>query len=272
MPADPLPRIVEEAVADRQPVGEELGRRKRSFTPSSATRTRICRSPRNGYLSCTPGTSDLSGECEAPQALPSGSLPMKEIPLRRGLTGEFAGENGEEVEIGSIQVDSVRVGDRPGCAAESLPEVAEHFPHRERHPRRGLVGGGVRGEGTPLAPLQRGAISGKQRRGFHHSVTCTARRRLGRSASCWNRRKARLCASAAWKSLRIEAPPPHDPLKNGSPVRNIAWGLLTNGSRGDKGRDYDSMTFLPRRCTRTSLCSPRTIIFGAWVAASSGVK
>ncbi|MBR2964526.1 MAG: family 43 glycosylhydrolase, partial [Lentisphaeria bacterium] len=54
---------------------------------------------RNGYLSCTPGTSDLSGECEAPQALPSGSLPMKEIPLRRGLTGEFAGENGEEVEI-----------------------------------------------------------------------------------------------------------------------------------------------------------------------------
>ena len=64
---------------------------------------------RNGYLSCTPGTSDLSGECEAPQALPPGSLPMKEIPLRRGLTGEFAGENGEEVEIGSIQVDSEKM-------------------------------------------------------------------------------------------------------------------------------------------------------------------
>ena len=64
---------------------------------------------RNGYLSCTPGTSDLSGECEVPQALPPGSLPMKEIPLRRGLTGEFAGENGEEVEIGSIQVDSEKM-------------------------------------------------------------------------------------------------------------------------------------------------------------------
>ena len=34
---------------------------------------------------------------------------MKEIPLRRGLTGEFAGENGEEVEIGSIQVDSEKM-------------------------------------------------------------------------------------------------------------------------------------------------------------------
>ena len=60
-----------------------------------------------GFISCLPGAEDLSGECDAPPALPPGSPPFKGVfPLQGGLTGEFDGEDWEEVELGSVQVDS----------------------------------------------------------------------------------------------------------------------------------------------------------------------
>ena len=86
---------------------------------------------RSSFISCTPGIEDLSGECEAPEALPSGSPVISWLQQRQGrpflLTGMFE-EPVKEVEIGSVQVDSEEMKNYTVMLKTPIPLIPDPNP------------------------------------------------------------------------------------------------------------------------------------------------
>lgn len=86
---------------------------------------------RSGFISCTPGLEDLSGECEAPEALPPGSPIISWMRQRQGRavmsTGIFE-ETVGEVEIDSVRVDSEEMKDYSVVMETPIPLVSDPYP------------------------------------------------------------------------------------------------------------------------------------------------
>ena len=97
---------------------------------------------RSGVISCTPGVEDLSGECEAPEALPPGSPIISWMRQRQGwvvaLTGMFE-EPENEVEIGSVQVDSEEMKDYSIMMKTLIPLVSDPNPGPHGYSYRALT-------------------------------------------------------------------------------------------------------------------------------------
>ena len=86
---------------------------------------------RGSFISCTPGTEDLSGECEAPEAMPPGSPIISWLQERQGrpfaLTGMFE-EPVKEVEIGSVRIDSEEMKDYSVIMKTRIPLIPDPNP------------------------------------------------------------------------------------------------------------------------------------------------